>query len=111
LLTNGYAELSKLKEKELGQADLRRMLARLTKHKDNYLLFIRNYCAPFTNNLAERDLRPDKTKQKISGCFRSWSGFQNFANIRSFVSTIKKRSLNLLDSFSLVLHGIPVLDR
>ena len=110
LMAKGYAELATLKEKELGQDELRKMLARLTNYKDNYLLFIRNYRAPFTNNPAERDLRPDKTKQKVSGCFRSWRGLQNFAHIRSFVSTLKKRSLNLLESFSLALLGIPVLD-
>ena len=109
LLSKGYAEHANLKEKELGQEELRRMLTRLSKHKDNYLLFIRNYRAPFTNNLAERDLRPDKTKQKVSGCFRSWKGIQNFAQIRSFVSTLKKRSLNILESFNCVLLGLPVL--
>jgi len=64
------------------------------------LLFVKNYDAPFTNNLAERDLRPCKTKQKVSGCFRSWDGLLCFANIRSFISTAKKRSINLLDAFS-----------
>ena len=74
LLVKGYAELATLKEKELGQDELRKMLARLTNHKDNYFLFIRDYRAPFTNNLAGCDLRTNKTKQKVSGCFRSWRG-------------------------------------
>jgi hypothetical protein len=43
--------------KSFGYDELRRMVNRLEKHKDNYLLFIRNYEAPFTNNQAERDLR------------------------------------------------------
>jgi len=83
-----------------GRDELRRMLNRLKDYKQNYLLFVRNYDAPFTNNLAERDLRPCKTKQKISGCFRSWDGLLCFAQIRSLISTAKKRSLNLLDSIS-----------
>ena len=111
LLETGRTALAALREKELGQVELRRMVARLTEYKDWYLLFIRDYRAPFTNNLAERDLRPDKTKQKVSGCFRSWFGIQRFAKIRSFISTVKKRSANLLDSFSLVLDSVPVLDR
>lgn len=111
LIESGQTALAALKEKEMGHDELRKMLARLTKYKDCYLLFIRDYRAPFTNNLAERDLRPDKTKQKVSGYFRSWEGFQNFAKIRSFISTLKKRSLNLFDSFSLVLCGTTVLDR
>jgi hypothetical protein len=109
LLEDGRIALATLKEKELGREELRRMVTRLTEYKDCYLLFIRDYRAPFTNNLAERDLRPDKTKQKVSGCFRSWKGFQCFANIRSFCSTLKKRSLNLFDSFFSVLDSVTVL--
>jgi transposase len=86
---------SKEKTKSLGYDELRPILKRLLKYKDAYLLFIRNYVAPFTNNQAERDLRYCKTKQKISGCFRSWEGLLCFAKIRSFLSTALKRNLNL----------------
>jgi transposase len=73
----------------------RKMLARLRDYKDAYLLFIRDYNAPFTNNLAERDLRPCKTRQKISGCFRTWKGISDFAKIRSVISTWKKQKSDL----------------
>jgi len=86
--------------KLFGYDELRKMVKRLTDYKQNYLLFIKNYTAPFTNNQAERDLRPCKTKQKISGCFRSWQGLSNFAKIRSLFSTSKKRSINLIDTIS-----------
>ena len=109
LLSDGRAALAALKEKELGHDELRKMVARLTKYKDCYLLFIRDYKVPFSNNLAERDLRPDKTKEKVSGCFRSWNGFQCFARIRSFISTVKKRSGNLFGSISAVFNSTPVL--
>ena len=109
LLSDGCAALALLRENEMGHTELRRMLARLQDYKDCYLLFIRDYSVPFTNNLAERDLRPDKTKQKVSGCFRSWEGFQTFARIRSFFSTVKKRSGNLFNSVSSVLDSVPVL--
>ena len=79
LIDKGHAAFRALKEKELGYDELRRMLKRLTQYKDCYLLFIRDYRAPFTNNLAERDLRPCKTKQKVSGCFRSWAGIERYA--------------------------------
>ena len=109
LIEKGRIALSALSEKELGYVELRRMLNRLTDYKDCYLLFIRNYQAPFTNNQAERDLRPCKTKQKISGCFRSWNGIQRYVLIRSFLSTIKKRNRSLLHSISLAFQQIPVV--
>ena len=109
MLDKGQAAFSLLKEKQLGHDELRRMLNRLTEYKDCYLLFIRDYKAPFTNNQAERDLRPCKTKQKVSGCFRSWLGIQRYVRIRSFVSTLKKCKLNLLESISKVIHGRPLV--
>jgi hypothetical protein len=39
---------------------------RLIKYQDAVLAFAFNEQVPFTNNLAERDIRPTKIKQKIS---------------------------------------------
>ena len=44
----------------------RSLLNRLKKYKKNHLLFAYNFIVPFDNNLSERDLRPIKTKLKIS---------------------------------------------
>jgi transposase len=84
--------------KSFGRDELRRMLNRLRDYKTAYTLFINNYDAPFTNNQAESDLRPSKTKQKVSGCFRSWRGLKTFAAIGSYFSTMKKSSRNLFAS-------------
>jgi len=108
LLAEGRCALAKLKNKELGRVELNRMLNRLTEYKDCYLLFIRDYAAPFTNNQAERDLRPCKTKQKVSGCFRSWAGVTRYAKISSFISSVKKCQGNLLIAITSVLLGVPV---
>ena len=67
------------------------------------MLFLKDYRVPFTNNQAESDLRPCKTKQKISGCFRSWNSLCGFTKIRSLISTAKKRGLNLIDCISQLL--------
>ena len=95
LLAEGDAVLSGMRPKSFGYDELRPVLKRLRDYKDAYLLFIRDYKAPFTNNLAERDLRHCKTKQKVSGCFRSWNGVVCYAHIRSFISTTLKRKQNL----------------
>jgi hypothetical protein len=98
LLQSGRARLKEMPPKSFGCDELRKMVNRLDKYKDNYLLFIRNYDAPFTNNQAERDLRHCKTKQKVSGCFRSWKGVLDYCKIRSVLDTAKKRNKNLFDT-------------
>jgi hypothetical protein len=109
LIKQGWAELAQMRENELGYKDFRAMLNRLMDYKDCYLLFMRNYKAPFTNNLAERDLRMEKTKEKVSGLFRSWDGIVAHTKIRSFISTVKKRKMELFSSIAKVNLGIPVL--
>jgi transposase len=74
------------------------MLKRLEDYKDAYLLFLRDYTAPFTNNQAERDLRSLKTKQKVSGCFRSYAGAATFVRLKSYILTAKRKLKSLLDS-------------
>jgi transposase len=60
---------------------------------------------PFTNNQAERDLRMMKCKQKISGGFRARESAENFAKIRSLISTAKKQGRNILQVLTQVLNG------
>lgn len=110
LLERGFEILGAMKDKAFGRDELRRMLNRLRDYKTAYMLFMNDYDAPFTNNQAERDLRPCKTKQKVSGCFRSWRGMKTFAAVSSYFSTLKKSSRNLLASvFSTLQRRPPVL--
>jgi transposase-like protein len=109
LLEHGFEILGTMDEKSFGRDELRRMLNRLREYKTAYMLFINNYDAPFTNNQAERDLRPSKTKQKVSGCFRSWRGLKAFAVISSYFSTLKKTSRNLLASVLSTLQPRPTI--
>jgi transposase len=109
LLERGFAVLGTMNDKSFGRDELRRMLSRLSDYKAAYMLFINNYDAPFTNNQAERDLRPCKTKQKVSGCFRSWRGMEAFAAIGSYFSTLKKSSRNLFSSVLSMLKSCPTV--
>lgn len=95
LLAEGKALLADMLPGSFGVKEFRKMLNRLERYKDSYLLFMRDYKVPFTNNLAERDLRSCKTKGKISGCFRTWEGLAAFAKSKSVISTWKKQGLDL----------------
>ena len=108
LINRGREDFEHLDAAGFGYDEFRKMLARLTEYKDGYMLFMRNYIAPFTNNLSERDLRSEKTRQKVSGLFRSWSGLQNHVNIKSFISTAKKRKMDLVKSISNVFSNVPI---
>ena len=96
LVKEGAALLNQVRPKTLGYDELRKMIKRLQNHKDAYMLFLRDYGAPFTNNQAERDLRHCKTKQKVSGCYRSWQGLLDYCKIRSLTDTTRKRGGDVL---------------
>ena len=68
------------------------LLLRLIKRKADVLRFLTDPSVPFTNNLAERDGRMTKLRQKISGGFRSEQGAADFAVIRSLISTARKQA-------------------
>lgn len=86
-----------------------RLLEVFMHHREKVLRFINNKDTPFDNNLAERDLRMVKLKQKISGCFRTHHGAEVFCRIRSYISTIRKQGYNVLDALEQALMGKPIL--
>ena len=69
------------------------------------LRFFTDLRVPFTNNLAERDLRMIKVKEKISGCFASFNGAQMFNRIRGFISTVKKNKQSVFESLRNAIRG------
>jgi transposase len=73
---------------------VRALIDRLVLRKDQWLLFFTDFHVPFTNNQAERDIRPFKVKQKVSGCFRTKKGADDYATISSYVSTAQKRKID-----------------
>lgn len=79
----------------------------LENHADEILLFISDLRVSFDNNQAERDLRMAKLQQKISGCFRTEAGANNFARIRSYIETGRKHGLNPVDLLTDLFMGKP----
>ncbi|MBM3152830.1 MAG: IS66 family transposase, partial [Chloroflexi bacterium] len=73
----------------------RNLLRRLQQHEDAVLAFALVEGVPFTNNQAERDLRPAKVKQKVSGCFRTGQGANVYARLQAVISTCRKQERNV----------------
>lgn len=76
------------------------LLVRLRDFKTEVLRFLFDFAVPFTNNQAEQDIRMMKVKMKISGGFRTQSGAEIFATLRSVLSTARKQGWNLLKTLS-----------
>ena len=103
-----HSKLKPLKKPDRGRTKNRtgyNLLIRLRDFKEGILLFLKHDAVPFTNNQAEQDLRMVKVKQKVSGCFRTKQGVQNFAAIRSFILTVKKNGGNVFDAIKFALRN------
>jgi transposase len=85
------------------------LIERLLTHQASVLRFMIDFRVPFDNNLAERDLRMFKVKIKVSGTFRSSQGAENFARIRSYISTVRKQGRNVFLEIKHALEGKPFL--
>ncbi len=83
----------------------RNLLERLRKHEESVLRFAIEKEVPFTNNQAERDIRPTKIKQKMSGGFRSESGTNSYCRIQSFISSLRKQSRQVFQELLSVIQG------
>lgn len=78
---------------------------RLSTFHFETLAFLYDFTVPFTNNLGEQDIRMNKVKQKVSGCFRSLTGAKLFCRARSYISTVKKQGLNVREALTRVFEG------
>jgi transposase len=85
------------------------LVDRLWQNRAHVLRFVHDFRVPFDNNAAERDLRMMKVQQKISGTFRSPEGAAAFATVRSYISTIRKRGMNVMQAIASVFEGQPLL--
>ena len=70
----------------------------LRDQKCAVLRFLTDVEVPFTNNEAERDLRMMRLRQKISGGFRSGRGAENFAILRSAITTARKQGWKIIEA-------------
>lgn len=90
------------------QSAAKNLLDDLLRRADQVLAFLDDLSVPFTNNLAERDLRMVKVQQKIAGTFRSDAGATAFCRMRSYLSTMHKQGYSMLAALAAVFEGEPL---
>lgn len=73
------------------------LLLRFQDQEDAILRFMTHPEACFDNNQAERDLRMNKVRQKVSGGFRSKQAGEEFMRIRSLISTAIKQGVDPIE--------------
>lgn len=71
--------------------DARTLIRRFRRYEDMILRFATNLTVPFTNNTAERAIRPVKVQQRTSGgAWRTLQGLADFAIVQSYLDTAAK---------------------
>ncbi len=83
------------------------LLHKLRQYDIETLAFMYDFGIPFDNNISERDLRMQKLRQKISGCFRGKDGASIFCRIRSYISTAKKNGIDAMEAITMAVRGQP----
>jgi transposase len=77
----------------------RRLIRRFTRYEDMILRFAVDLTVPFTNNCAERAVRPVKVQQRTSGgCWRTLQGLIDFAIVHSYLDTTTKWGIDKLQA-------------
>ena len=89
--------------------DARRIARRFLNFEDMILRFAtRPDLDIFTNNEAERTIRPVKVQQRSSGgAWRTIEGLADFAIIQSYLSTATKWGISKLDALRDLFNGHP----
>lgn len=83
--------------------EARTLIGRFRRFEDMILRFTTDLTVPFTNNTAERAVRPVKIQQRTSGgAWRTLQGLADFAIVQSYLDTATKWGHDKLDA----LHAL-----
>jgi transposase len=108
-VTAGLAEMAAMPRgiRKNYRQPCQRLLEDLRDREADVLRFSADLRIPPTSNQAERDLRPAKTQDKISGRLRSEHATRCRYAIRGYISTAAKHRTDVLTALRDALLGIP----
>ncbi len=79
---------------------------RLREYKDSTLYFLEDEEIPYTNNLAERQLRKIKRKAHVAGSFRSFESLDNYCKVQSIIENAKNKGNSIFKHLSNIFPQI-----
>jgi transposase len=103
----GLSEVRRVPGANKKQPPARLLLECLNDREGDVLRFLTDLRIPPTSNQAERDLRPAKTQQKISGRLRSETATVSRYAIRGYISTAAKHGEPIITAIRDALAGNP----
>jgi hypothetical protein len=103
----GLSEIPRVPGANTKQKPGRALLECLHDREADVLRFLTDTRIPPTSNQAERDLRPAKTQQKISGRLRSEARTRNRYAIRGYLDTARKHGAGVMAAIRGALAGNP----
>ena len=103
----GLSEVRPVPGAKAKQKPGRTLLECLRDREADVLRFLGDLRIPPTSNQAERDLRPSKTQQKISGRLRSETATRNRYAIRGYLDTARKHGADVMTAIRDALTGNP----
>ena len=103
----GLSQVRRIPGANVEQPPARLLLECLRDREDDVLRFQSDLRIPPTSNQAERDVRPAKTQQKISGRLRSEQATRHRYAIRGYISTATKHGISVFPALRDALTGNP----
>jgi hypothetical protein len=103
----GLSEVRPVPGPKAKQKPGRMLLECLRDREADVLRFLGDTRIPPTSNQAERDLRPSKTQQKISGRLRSETTARNRYAVRGYLDTARKHGTDVITAIRDALAGSP----
>jgi hypothetical protein len=103
----GLSEVRRVPGANTKQKPGRMLLECLRDREADVLRFLTDLRIPPTSNQAERDLRPAKTQQKISGRLRSETATRNRYAVRGYLDTARKHHADIMTAIRGALTGSP----